>query len=175
MTTESKIEVGAADGGMRLWVAKEALRHAELRLAAQTANLAAMEARVVAMLGWISAMALAVTGGLLSKPALVLWPTALILFSLMVAAGCCIRAIWPRIWHSAGVDLEWLLAEGQAASEATELSTTEAMVDTYLLAVTRNADRLKAFGWNLRAAWLALLGVPVAAVIVWAGAFLRSV
>jgi len=52
-----QIEVGAslADGDLRYWRAKEAVRQGELRLFEQAAIRTALEARATAITGWASA------------------------------------------------------------------------------------------------------------------------
>lgn len=163
---EGEIEDGAADGALRLWAAKEAVRQAELRLAAQTANLAAMETRAMTMLGWISAMALAVAGAAVTRPTVILLYTGVVIIAaLIISAGNCIWALWPRSWHSAGIDPEWVVKEGAASDSPTEWTIMEAMADSYATGIRRNDERLEAFGSRLRWAWAALMGVPSIAVI----------
>ena len=58
----SDIEVGATDGDLRYWRAKEAVRQGEARLAAQAAICSAPEARATALTGWAAVSLLPATG-----------------------------------------------------------------------------------------------------------------
>ncbi len=56
------IQLGANGEELRYWKAKEALRHAEVRLVAQALIRAALEARATAITGWAAAGLLAAAG-----------------------------------------------------------------------------------------------------------------
>ena len=61
-----EIEVGAVEGDLRYWRAKEAVRQGEARLAAQAAIRTALEARATALTGWAAVSLLATTGAALA-------------------------------------------------------------------------------------------------------------
>ncbi len=153
------IEVGETGATLRLWLAREAVRQGELRLAAQTANLGALEARATSLLAWSTAALLAgaawgVRGahlGLLVAPGLGLLATTLL----------CAAALRPRPWHGPG----FTLSEMQARPAGSELEHLEWTAAGYESAAAENYLVAKRFSWLLRRAWLAFVAAAAAGVL----------
>ncbi len=89
-----EINVGQADGDLRLCLAVEAVRQGELRLAGQQANIQAGEVRATSVLGWsatgLSAMAVL---ALDQQRRILVMPSAVLLALCIIM---CIAALWPK-------------------------------------------------------------------------------
>lgn len=171
---DSTVEGG---GKLRLWRAKEALRQAELRLAAQATALASLEGRAQALVGWAAAALTALVAAFLlptgplglraaAAGAAVCAIAALILASL---------ALRPGDWTVIGYEPDGVIGSRASA----ELYDLEAMASGYAEGIRRNSDRLGAGARTLRHALLAAAGAPVTAFLAgvavsafaWAAAF----
>ena len=99
------IEVGAVEGELRYWRAKEGLRKGESRLSSQAAVRTSMEARATALTGWASVALLAVAGAWFSAKGMParggLGSAALVLFA---AAGIGVHTARPSVWSLVGYD-----------------------------------------------------------------------
>lgn len=148
------------DGELRFWLAGEALRNAELRLAAQAATLQSLEARAASLMQWSVTAVLALLAILATHPEL---QPAAERAGLMLAAawGCAARATWPAEWGVAGYDPAELLED----ASATELEVREACAKGYGDAITANKARLASGGEWLRRAWVCFAAAPVAAFL----------
>jgi len=174
LTEQEEIEVGAADGTFRYWLAKEAVRQAELRLAAQALSLQALETRATTMLGWISAMSLAIAGFIATKNGFAfLVPGMIVAVPLLVAGWLCVAALWPGEWNISGHDPRWVTGESVGDPVAVELTVLEAMASSYGDGIEANGRRLRQFGHRVRISWLALACMPAFTVIALAVAYLR--
>lgn len=143
----SDIDVGADGAGLRLWLAKEAVRLGEVLLAAQQNNLVAMEARASSIFGWSVPSILGLGAVALHSPfAKAAAASAVCLFG--AAIGCAI-ALWPRPWSHVGynpkITLDWRLAS--------ELEILESIAQGYGDAASENDRRLVRFGTWLRVSW----------------------
>lgn len=131
---EDEIDVGATEETLRLWQAKEALRQAELRLAAQTDSRRAFEARVTTLLGWIIATASVVASGILgTAPARVSVALAM-LVPLLIATVTSVSIVWPGWWSNAGYEPH-LIFDSALGSE---LEIIESMAQGYEEGIQRN-------------------------------------
>jgi hypothetical protein len=149
------IEVGATDDELRLWLAKEAVRHGELRLTAQQNNLAAMESRATSMFGWSIPTILALgTAALRSRYS---GPALSAATCMVGTAVMCAVALWPQPWGHAGHRPPMLLNE-QLQSE---LEVIESIALGYDQTADSNEARLTRFGEWLRVAWLLFLLSPL--------------
>jgi hypothetical protein len=141
--THQEIEVGATDGDLRYWLAKEAIRQAELVLASQADSRRSFEARVTAILGWIVA-----TSALISAAALTAgshrMAAASALAPLLIAAAVAIALIWPGWWGHAGHDPKIVVG----LTFKTVLECLESMAGGYQNSIDANSD------WLLRASVL---------------------
>lgn len=159
------IEVGAADGTLRFWLAQEAVRLGELVLAGQAAALASQQARAASITTWSTGALFAGAAWLAHTPAprLLLVPATL----LALAALCCAAAFWPRRWHHAGYT--WSELAARACGSALEhLELTAAGYET---AARANRRFLRRFGGLLRAAWaLFIMAAVTAAALAVTGA-----
>ena len=99
MITEIEVGASEAEGDLRFWRAKEAVRQGEARLDAQAAIRTAMEARATAITGW-AATSLIVAAG--AGFATTDWPArggaALTAIMLFAAAVIGIHPARPREW-----------------------------------------------------------------------------
>jgi len=111
------IEVGATDGDLRYWRAKEAVRQGELRLAAQAAIRTALEARATAITGWAAVSLLAATGaGFTAQEAAGFAGVTCAGLLLFGAAIVGRHAVRPRDWAIVGYDPE-VITSDQLGSE----------------------------------------------------------
>lgn len=104
------IEVGQNGPEFRLWLATEARRQGEIRLAAQASAVAALEARATSILQWSVGIAVALTAVILGASApKQLIPCAATLALLGLSALMCVTALWPKNWHPGGYDFHALV------------------------------------------------------------------
>lgn len=155
-----RINVGLADADLRLCLAVEAARQGELRLAGQQANLQAGEARATSVLGWsatgLSAMAVL---ALDQQRRMLVVPSAILLALCVVM---CVRALWPKMWHTAGYTGEDL-AGWQVGSE---LELREALASGYESAASDNKARMDHFARCMVVAWVSLALAPLAGILM---------
>lgn len=154
----SLIEVGATvrEGTLQLWLAQEALRNAELRLAAQAATLQSLEGRAASLMQWsvsaiLGLLALAATRGDLIVPA--------VLGALAMAAAwaCAACAVWPASWCVVGHEPEEILGTGLGS----QLEELKAGACGYAGGIAENSRRLDAAGSWLRRASVCFAAAPV--------------
>jgi hypothetical protein len=164
-----KFDAGAtAEGGLRLWRAKEAMRQAELRLAGQAAALTTLESRAQAAIGWAVAGATALTGGLL---------IAELNLALRSAGVVALMFLLTSIWY--GLEAlcpqdDWVFFGSPAAllgSEyETEVEEHEATAEGLAGGITHNSKRLARVGNYLRRSLRLIALAPPAALLAAAGA-----
>lgn len=157
------IEVGAAEKGLRYWLAKEAVRQGESRLNAQNGVRTALEARATAITGWAAVGFLATIGaGFTAKLAPVFFG-AITAASFLFAAGAVgIIAARPRVWSLVGYEPDPVLAMPETLNIATELEVLEALSGGLADGIKVNNKRLDRMGAMLRwAGWL-LICAPLA-------------
>ena len=156
-------EVGADGTSLRYWLAVEGMRQAELRLAAQTASIEAMESRATSILTWSVTIALALAAAILDPRYRI--PATAALVPALLAAGCCTMALWPRAWDAAG----HRLSDMTRRDYGTELEHREAIGSGLDAAAEENHRRLMRFARRLKGAWCMLILTPLAAgAAVWA-------
>jgi hypothetical protein len=140
MSEPEPIELGEVEGGLRYWLAKEAIRQAELHLAAQATSLTAMESRATSILSWsvagVFVLGSASLTGQYRAAALV---AALFLF---ISAVLCVVGLWPRNWGIPGYPPGEII-DSDARSE---LEFLEFIVGGYAKTIIRNEKRLSVFG-----------------------------
>lgn len=94
------IEVGAAGDELCYWQAKEAIRHAELRLVSQATTLQAFEARATSILGWLVAVLTTIAGAaavtLNNGNAARAAALGIVLVPAAVAVFAASRVVWPK-------------------------------------------------------------------------------
>jgi hypothetical protein len=170
------IEVGATEGDLRYWRAKEAVRQGEARLTAQAAVRTALEARATALTGWAAVSLLAAAGGTFAaKDAAQSAGAACAGLLLFVAATIGIHAARPRDWAMIGYDPEVITAD-QLGSE---LEVLESIAAGLSPGIQANNRRLNSMGRMLRRAGGMLIAAPALGAVaywtapqltVWAGA-----
>jgi hypothetical protein len=162
---ESYIEVGAAEGDLRYWRAKEAVRQGEARLTAQAAIRTALEARATALTGWAAISLLAATGaGFTAKDTAGRAGAAGAGSILFVAAIIGIHAVRPRDWAMVGYDLAVISADRLES----ELEVLESIASGLSPGIQANNRRLNEMGRMLRwAGWLLIVAPTVGAITYW--------
>ncbi|MBN3866424.1 hypothetical protein [Gluconobacter kondonii] len=118
---EVEPDYGAVDDTFPLWAAREAVSQIEKRYAAQNAALMAYEARATTLLGWLSAIVLAVLSASVShmfaKPPLSpsTAKTLVLLLSVLFPAffsGIFLLSVFrPKKWTSTVADIDWLTTD----------------------------------------------------------------
>jgi hypothetical protein len=162
------IEVGATEGDLRYWRAKEAVRQGEARLSAQAAIRTALEARATALTGWAAVSLLAATGaGFTAKDAAGVTGAACAGLVLFAAAIVGIHAVRPRDWAMVGYDPEVIVAD-QLGSE---LEVLESIAAGLSPGIQDNNRRLNAMARMLRWAGWALIAAPVIGAAAYWGVF----
>jgi hypothetical protein len=155
----SETEVGAAGGDLRYWLAKEALRQSEARLAGQATSLQAMETRATSLLTWSVTLSMALTAAATDDR--FRWPAITGAAFALATAATALAALWPRPWFAGGhrpTSLEKL-------GHDTELGYLEQMALGNEVAADRNEQRLRAFARLLRLCWISFAIAPVAAAL----------
>jgi len=161
-----RIEVGASDaeGYLRYWKAKEAVRQGEARLTAQAAIRTAMETRATAITGWAAASLLVVIGAGFAAPG---WPSrgaaALTASASLVSARLCIYAARPRDWGIKGYDPQVILGDPLA----TELEVLESIAEGMSPSIQTNNKRLNVMGKLLRWAGWSLIAAPIPGAVAY--------
>lgn len=156
---DDEIEVGALGDSLRYWLAKEALRQGELRLASQISAVDAMMSRATSVFGWSVTVTIALMGvSSLAGSSRV--PALAALAYTFLAAVCCVCALWPRRWVLNGYDPN-LLIDG---TYGTELETIESMAKGLADGERLNATASQRVAVFLRIAWLCFCLSPIAGV-----------
>lgn len=162
------IEVGATEGDLRYWRAKEAVRQGEARLSAQAAIRTALEARATALTGWSAVSLLAATGaGFTAKDTAGFTGAACAGLALFGAAIVGIHAVRPRDWAMVGYDPEVIISD-QLGSE---LEVLESIATGLSPGIQANNRRLNAMARMLRWAGWALIAAPVIGAAAYWGVF----
>ncbi len=156
-TTPLEIELGASGADFRHWLAAEAKRQGEIRLNAQAANIASMEARATSILSW--AVATLVALATLASQGHGRAAAALAGICLMITAISCIAALMPGHWHPPGYDSATLSSFGLM----TELEMNEKISFGYEAGILANDARSRRFAACLRCAWFWFVLAPVMA------------
>jgi hypothetical protein len=168
----SDIEVGATEGDLRYWRAKEAVRQGEARLTAQAAIRTALEARAAALTGWAAVSLLAAAGaGSTAKDAAGFAGCGCAGLVLFGAAIVGIHAARPRDWAMVGYDPE-VITSDQLGSE---LEVLESIAAGLSPGIQVNNRRLNAMGRMLRwAGWMLIAAPVIGAAAYWAAPALIS-
>ena len=152
------IEVGATEGDLRYWKAKEAVRQGEARLTAQAAVRTALEARAIALTGWAAVSLLAATGaGFAARDAAGLIGTATAGAILFAASALGIHAARPRDWTMVGHDPSVIKSDPLGS----ELEVLESVADGLSPGIQANDNRLHGMGRLLRVAGWLLIAAPM--------------
>jgi hypothetical protein len=161
----SDIEVGATEGDLRYWRAKEAVRQGEARLTAQAAIRTALEARASALTGWAAVSLLAATGaGFAAKDIAGFAGASGAALTLFVAAIVGIHAVRPRDWAMVGYDPEVITSDRLGS----ELEVLESIAAGLSPGIQANNRRLDAMGRMLRwAGWMLIAAPIIGAVAYW--------
>lgn len=162
---DGTIEVGAVEGELRYWRAKEAIRQGEARLAAQAAVRTALEARATALTGWAAVSLLAATGAGFTatetRSFLAALAASIVLFT---AAAIGVHAARPRNWAMVGYDPSVITTDPLGS----ELEVLESIAAGLSPGIQDNNIRLDAMGLMLRwAGWLLLAAPVIAAIVYW--------
>jgi hypothetical protein len=165
------IEVGANGDELAYWQAKEAMRHAEMRLSSQAATLSAFEARATSILGWIVAVLTTIAGAATVALSNSNMTRALALGAVFVPAAITVyaasRGVWPKRWCVPGFEPAEVMSECE-----NELQQIKALAFSYGAGIRDNAKFLEIASDNIRRAWWGLVLTPltgiVAVVIAWA-------
>jgi hypothetical protein len=155
--TAEIVEVGADEDALPLWKATQAVRHAELRLAAQASNLTAMEGRATSILGW--SVAGTTVLGAASLQGEYRAAAAVAAAMLFLSAILMVVAVWPRRWGLAG-ELPIFFT---STSLESELAIQEQILEDYRVTIDENERRLATFGQFLAISWMFFVAAPVTA------------
>jgi hypothetical protein len=157
-------EVGATGGDLRYWLAKEALRQSETRIAGQATSLQAMETRATSLLTWSVTLCMALVAAAVDER--FRWAAVAGAAFAMATAAIAIAALWPRVWFAGGHRPSSLDKLGHD----TELGYLEQMALGNETAGDRNEGRLRGFARLLRLAWISFAFAPAsaAALLAWA-------
>lgn len=150
---------GATGDKLRLWRAKEAVRHGELRLSGQHNNLSAMETRATSIFGWSIPTVLAL--GALTASGSYCFAPVLGMASLSGAAILAAIALWPKDWGLQGQMPKVVMDDDLE----TEMESLESFALSYQDTIESNEAILDEFGRSLQKAWFWFISAPVAAGI----------
>ncbi|MCW4591543.1 hypothetical protein NO263_13225 [Gluconacetobacter entanii] len=172
MTTQpsqpQEIEVGEVAGnGLRLFLAKEAQRLAEMRQAAQMDLWNKHITRAISAIGWgMTLTAAFVAASTQYQYRALVIPAAL---SALAAIMACI-IVWPRKWGIPGEFAEQVMdmtTDGKTPC-ASELEAREALALRIDQDLTKNHKAMTMFGWVTTIAFV-LLVISVIFAAIWAG------
>jgi hypothetical protein len=152
-----EIDVGATDGDLRLWLAREALRQAELRLKGQADALAGFMGRASAVLGWIVAIGCLIAAGLVQSLGHIV-AGIFMAIPLIMAAFCCASVMRPRTWNEYGY-APGLLLDSELGSELEEI---ESMVLGYAPGIAANDRTLVSTATTMQMAYWLFAFAPFA-------------
>jgi hypothetical protein len=156
-SSTSDIEVGATDGDLRYWRAKEAVRQGEARLTAQAAIRTALEGRATALTGWAAISLLAATGaGFTAKDMAGSAGAGAEGVVLLIAAIVGIHAVRPRDWAMVGYDPQVITSDRLDS----ELELLESIAAGLSPGIQTNNRRLNGMGRMLRWAGWMLIAAP---------------
>lgn len=155
------IDVGAADGTLRYWLAKEAVRQGEIGIGAQMAVIQSLATRATTLMGWSVTVASALAAAAISGPWTV--PASAAAAFMVLSGLCAFIGLWPRDWKLAGHDSKWILS----GALPTELEILESMALGSAEGIKQNAGALRRFAFWLRGAWVFFLLAPVAGFAAW--------
>ena len=153
-----EIEVGAAAGELRLWKAREAVRHAELSLKSQTEARENLRGAATSLLGWAVTAIGVVAAATLSAPHPA-WQgaAAVAVAMLLVAAALCVASLFPRRWARPGYDPDQVLGSPLSS----ELEILESIARGGSLDMRANRANLIFTSTFLRAGWIFFACTPV--------------
>ena len=157
---DQDVEVGATDGDLRYWRAKEAIRHAELNIGSQTANLASMESRATSILGWAIAGVTVLVAVVITGPFRAAALAAA--FSLFVATLFSILGLRAKDWGVVGYNPRKLLED----THSSELEVLESFGRGYAETIDKNEGILRNFSICLTVAWAALAATPIVLSVI---------
>jgi hypothetical protein len=158
-------EVGATEGDLRYWLAKEAMRQSEARLVGQAASLQAMETRATSLLTWSVTVSMALVAAATTER--FFWPAIGAAAFALCTAALAILALWPRRWFTGGHRPSALDKLGHT----TELGFLEQMAMGNEAAADLNEERLRRFAGLIRLCWISLALAPVVAAAILAAAW----
>lgn len=157
MPEQSEIEVGEIKGdGLRLWLAQEAQRQADKRLASQMDIWNKFVTRATSCIGW--AITLASAFAAISTQ----YQYKFLAFCAFMASGSAVLAaiiLWPRPWNIPG-DMPSYVMDMETDPDqpyGTELEAIEALVLRAEGGIKQNSNILKCFGYALLAAFALLI------------------
>jgi hypothetical protein len=119
--------------------------------------MAAMEARATSVLGWAVAAGTALAAILTDSR--FAWMAGAGLLAAILAAICCVSALWPHVWGEPGLRLSQM----EDADLASELAYADAYAQGLERTIGKNRKRAEHFSLRLKAAWIALCAIPILA------------
>lgn len=137
-----------------VWLGKEMLRQAELRLQAQAAALAALEGRAGGLLAICGPGILAVGAAIVTRTSPAWFAGALVTGGLLfIAAAILVVFLWPQDWGVVGIDPKHMAVY----AECEENDCLAAMAESLSDSVGPNARRLRRLGAAVKLATVLLL------------------
>ena len=162
---QPEIEVGeVADNGLRLWLAREAQRQAEKRIASQVDIWGKFVTRAASCIGWAVTLTSAFTA------ASTQYQYRFLAFPAMLAGAAAICAavvLWPRKWKIPGDIPLYVMDMMDDPNQplSTELEATEALALRGEDSITANSRTLAHYGRALFAAFSLLIASILLAAI----------
>ena len=152
-------QVGRTGDELRLWVAHECVRQTEAMMKQQHEMMSGMEARAIAVIGWVATIGSAIGGGVAAgavQPAIMI-----ALVPLSGAAAAALMVVWPKPWDAPGTTFDDTRLWAAENDLTMELQYAEGAALGLQAAHRKNKQSaLKAARW-LRAAWCCLAVTPL--------------
>ncbi|ASL41284.1 hypothetical protein CBI36_13435 [Acetobacter oryzifermentans] len=145
--------------GLRLWKAAQAIRLAELRLAAQASVLMGAQTRATSMIGWVVAALAASAALAFNTPYHI--AGAILLVGESITGILAVVAIYPCKWSETGARPEVFMD----SPAQTELACQESLALYYQNAIQRNIERLNIISILISAGWIMFLATPILACL----------
>ncbi|WP_200408932.1 hypothetical protein [Komagataeibacter oboediens] len=153
-SSPAPLDMGKKSNEIRLWKANQAVRHGELRLAAQSTALTGAQTRATSLLTWVVPLMGVSLGIILNKDYIAAgW---VLLTGNAVTAVLCATALAPTAWSEAG----FKPVEVLDIPYDSELLCQEAVAVTYQESIQKNDRRMKKFTRLMQGAWWVFLITP---------------
>jgi hypothetical protein len=145
---------------LHLWLAKEAMRQGEMKIAQMSAVFDGFRAQATSLLGWSTTLGSAVTfAAITNNRPLVAWVGGI---TTMAEAALCIATIWPVDKWAAGT---YMPEKVMATTQDCELQERRALARSLDQMIISNRKLIDRRFKRLRWAWVGMPAIPLVAAV----------
>lgn len=153
-----RLDLGATDGTLRLWCAREAQRQHQCMVQRRLTNVEELRGRATSVMGWSVAGLLAAIASSAALPLMIVIAPAAICVAIAVAF--CLRVLSPTEFSDGVWSQKWLLSEPYPS----ELQIIETMIRGAEDTAARDSARQGWMALQLKYAYRAIAAAPIAAL-----------